>query len=359
MSHMLGLPTIRVGLVGCGRNSENHLRAYALTPGVRLVAVCDLEKAKAEEKARKFGAERVYTSYEAMLALDLDFVDIVTPTPTHSSLAVRALESGHNVLVEKPMALTSRECFDMITAARRSGQTLCVVHNKLFYDAIVKTKHTIEQEHLKVSRMRVAHYFIFGYMRPNWILTEESGGVLWEAMVHHAYLLQHFLGRIDRVYAVAKKIRHPVYDSITFLLQSEGGEGVGEYERYAKAPFLAFQLFTQQGDRFDGDLFNDFMMRWSSGYPSGTPRYLRRFARGLAIPFLKWRSSLQRPSTQSSYGRVTPYKRTFVILIRQLLSFLREEEPAPPVTAEEGLQAIRVLEAARESIATGEPQALR
>ncbi|MDH7556949.1 MAG: hypothetical protein QHG94_08480 [Candidatus Methanosuratincola sp.] len=171
-------------------------------------------------------------------------------------------------------------------------------------------------------------------------------------------MLQHFLGRIDRVYATAKKIRHPVCDSITLLLQSKEGDGVGEYERYAKAPFLGFQLFTQEGDRFDGDLFYDFVARWSNRYPSGTPRYLRRVARDLAIPFLKWRSYLQSPSTSSSCGRVTPYRRTFITLIRQLLSFLRMEKPEPPVTAEEGLQAIRVLEAAKESIATGEPQTL-
>ena len=255
---MPDLPIIRVGFVGCGRNSDNHLRAYALSQKAKLVAVCDLEAAKAEEKARKFGVERVFTNYEAMLALDLDLIDIVTPTPTHSDLAVRALESGHNVMVEKPMALTSKECLDMMSAARQNGQTLCVAHNKRFYDAIVKTKHVVERERLKTSRMRVVHFFIYGYARPNWILTEKSGGVLWEAMVHLTYLLQHFLGRTKRVYAVAKKIRHPVYDSITLVLQGEDGEGIGEYERYAKAPLLGFQLFTHEGDRFDGDCMHAF-----------------------------------------------------------------------------------------------------
>jgi predicted dehydrogenase len=121
-------PIIRVGLVGCGRNSKNHLRAYILTPEVRIVAVCDLEETKARERAWEFGVEHVYTDYEAMLDLDLDLVDIVTPTSTHSDLAMRALESGHNVLVEKPMALTSRECLNMINAARRNNMTLCVCH---------------------------------------------------------------------------------------------------------------------------------------------------------------------------------------------------------------------------------------
>lgn len=96
-----------------------------------------------------------------------------------------------------------------------------------------------------------------------------------------------------RAYALAPGVRLvAVYDldSITLLLQSEEGDGIGEYERYAKAPLLGFQLFTREGDRFDGDLFYDFVVMWSNHYPSGTLRYLRRTARDLAIPFLKWKS---------------------------------------------------------------------
>ena len=349
------MQTIRVGLVGCGRNSENHLRVYARTPGVRLVAVYDLETARAEERRRRFGVERVSETYDALLGLDLDLIDIVTPTPTHADLAVRALESGHNVLVEKPMALTSLECLDMMGASRRSGRTLCVAHNKKFYDAILRTKTVVEREALRVSRMRVTHFFIFGDTRPEWILTEESGGVLWEALVHHAYLLQYFLGPTERVHAIAKRIRHPVLDSITLLLESRDGPGIGEYERFAKAPLLTFQLFTEDGDRFDGDLFDDFVARWSGRVPMGTPRYVRRFTRDLAVPFLKWQGRIQQQQVLPSYGPVTPYKRTFVLLIWNLLSFLRGERPTPPVSAEEGLESIRVLEAARESIQMGGP----
>src|SRR5258708_2578254 len=96
--------------------------------------------------ARRFGAERAYKSLDAMLKLDMDLVDIVTPAQTHALLAVQALESGHNVLVEKPMALSSRECSEMISAAKRSGKALCVNHNKRFYASVMQTKHLIEEE---------------------------------------------------------------------------------------------------------------------------------------------------------------------------------------------------------------------
>ncbi len=59
-----------------------------------------------------------------MLDLDLDLVDIVTPTSTHAKLAELALESGRNVLVEQPMVLNSEECQLMMDAAKKSGRTL-------------------------------------------------------------------------------------------------------------------------------------------------------------------------------------------------------------------------------------------
>jgi predicted dehydrogenase len=291
-----------------------------------------------------------------MLKLDLDLVDIVTPTPTHAPLAIRALESGHNVLVEKPMSLSSRECDDMISASRRSGYSLCVNHNKRFYNSVMETKRMIEEEKLTVSRMHFAHFFVYGDERPDWILSEESGGVFWEAMVHHVYVLQHFLGRIDRVYAIARKVRNPVYDSITIVTESDGRGGLAEYERYAMAPLLAFQVFTDEGVRFDGDLFGDFVLRWPPLRAHGMPRTLQGILDDFAIPIQRRRSRLRRSVRMRSYGAVTPYKRTFYVLIRRFLSFLAGQASTPPVMPEEGLQAIEVLEAAKRSIESGEPE---
>jgi UDP-N-acetylglucosamine 3-dehydrogenase len=134
------MKSLTVGLVGCGVNSDNHLRVYSKTRGMRLVAVCDRELSKARAKARDYGADFAFSDYDSLLGLDLDLVDIVTSTPTHAELSCMALETGHNVLVEKPMALTSRECEVMIGAARRSGRTLCVGHNKLFFNAVIEAR---------------------------------------------------------------------------------------------------------------------------------------------------------------------------------------------------------------------------
>ncbi|MDA4126249.1 MAG: Gfo/Idh/MocA family oxidoreductase [Thaumarchaeota archaeon] len=347
---------IKVGVVGCGRNSENHLRVYAQTPGVKLVALCDKVEGRAKLMARRFGAEEVHVSADALLKLDLDLVDIVTEAHSHPTLAIQALESGHNVLVEKPMSLSSKDCQEMISASRRSGRLLCVNHNKRFYASVMEAKRSIVQERLRVSRAHLTDFFIYSDMRPEWTLTDQEGGLLFESMVHHAYILEHFLGRIERVHAVARRIRSPISDSLTFLVNSDGPVGMAEFEWDSRAPLLTFQIFTEEGVRFDGDLVGDFTLRWPRRQIHSMPRTTQKILDDLAVPILRWRSYIRRNTRISGYGVVSPYKKTFYVLIRKYLTSIINQESTPPVPPEEGLRSIEVLEAAKKSIETGKPE---
>jgi len=132
------------------------MQAYLNLSNVHLVAVYDTDFRRASEKARKYSINQIPNDYHSMLRLGLDLIDIVTPTQTHSELAILALESGHNVLVEKPMAVDSKECQKMIDAARKSGRALCVTHNKRFYSAIRAARSALKKEELAASRRRIA-----------------------------------------------------------------------------------------------------------------------------------------------------------------------------------------------------------
>jgi len=352
------MKTVRVGIVGCGKNSDNHLRVHSSTDGVRLVAVCDTDLAKAREKARKYGAEHALADYHRMLDFDLDLVDIVTPTPTHAELSQLALEAGHNVLVEKPMAVSSKECLAMIDAARKNGRTLCVVHNKRFFDSVMRTKTTIDSESLTVSRMRVTHYFTHAHpgFLASWRLTEGSGGILWDGLVHQVYLTEHFIGPIKSVHAVAKKVQEQVFDSFTLVLQNERRAGICEFIWDTKEALLEFQLVTEEGDRFHADLIHDLVLRRSRSYRNRGVSALRSLSDDLYSPLMKWTGHFRNFLEIRSYPGALPFEKTFFTLIRRLLSFLSGVSSIPPVAAEEGLRAVRVLEAARKSIETGEPQ---
>ncbi len=342
---------IRVGVVGCGWNSDKHLNVYTKTDVVKIVAVCDLNLVKAEEKARKFGIHQTFKDFDLMLNLDLDLIDIITPPPTHAELAIKALESKHNVLVEKPMASSSDQCLRMIDAAKKSGKTLCVVHNKRFFDSIIETKTCLQRENLEISRMRITQFFYPPkkmYFREN----EYPLALLWDALVHHTYLTEFFFGKIDSVYATVKKTNLPIYDSITLLLNRGNKTSVNEFQWGAKEPMTKFQLITKQGDRFDGDLDHDFFLRRSRKYKNYRTTAYRSFIDDFSIPFVRWKGHMYNLLKMRSLKGALPFEKTFFILIRQLLSFLNGEQSSPPVTAEEGLRSIQVLEAAKKSIET-------
>ncbi|RUT31077.1 Gfo/Idh/MocA family oxidoreductase [Arsenicitalea aurantiaca] len=111
--------TLGVGLIGAHTWAEKaHLPGYAAHERVDLVAVCDIEEGRARAMAEKFGARKVYTDPEAMIAdPDVQMVDVCTPTHTHLPLSLAAIAGGKHVLSEKPLHTEAAPAFD---AARRA-----------------------------------------------------------------------------------------------------------------------------------------------------------------------------------------------------------------------------------------------
>jgi len=229
---------------------------------------------------------------------------------------------------------------------------LCVFHGLKFLDSVQKTKTILDAEELKVARARFSYFFAQPHsdFTPAWVFLEETGGILWEAMVHHVYLLEHFLGKTQSVYAIAEKVRKPVHDSLTLILNSQGRPGIAEYEWNVKETQRTVQLMTTAGDRFDIDLSHDFVRRksrqsggrWKTAYMSLTD--------DVSTPILKWSHHVGHFLKTHSYNQGLPMEKAYFKVIGQLVSHLRGLNPSPPVAAEEGLESLLVLEAARRSL---------
>ncbi len=122
---------IRVALVGAGYISSWHADAIRSIPGVTLVAVCDRSEAAARKLASTYGIEW-FTDLDTLIASGTcDAVHILTPPPLHRDLAVRCLDGGLHVLVEKPVTLSVADLETMSDAAARNGRMLGVCHNFL------------------------------------------------------------------------------------------------------------------------------------------------------------------------------------------------------------------------------------
>jgi predicted dehydrogenase len=114
---------LKAAVIGTGMG-RYHMEGYANNPNVDLVAICDLNEPEAKEMAGRFGAREVYTDWEKMLTHPFDLVSVATPNYLHAPMAVAALETGANVLCEKPMATRFEDAESMVAAAERTGRIL-------------------------------------------------------------------------------------------------------------------------------------------------------------------------------------------------------------------------------------------
>src|SRR4051812_13660517 len=107
--------TLRVGVVGVGHLGKHHARILSSLPDVRLVAVVDTNRVRAEEIAAASGTKPLFDAGD--LVGDVDAVSVAVPTGLHRDIALPFLTQGVPVLVEKPMARTVAEADEMIAAA--------------------------------------------------------------------------------------------------------------------------------------------------------------------------------------------------------------------------------------------------
>lgn len=121
---------LKVAIIGTGGISECHMRGYQLNPDVELYALCDINKERVEEKARKFNVplERTFTDKCEMLERlpEIDMVSVTTWNSAHAECTIAALEAGKHVLCEKPMAMNATEAQAMKAAADKAGKLLMI-----------------------------------------------------------------------------------------------------------------------------------------------------------------------------------------------------------------------------------------
>ena len=140
---------LRVGFVGLGFISDEHVLGYIDNEDARIVAVADVDEAKGRAWLRKWKLPydvELYTNFEDMLQREaLDILEILTPHNLHCPMVLKAAEANvKNISVQKPMGLNLREANRMIEACRAKGVKLRVYENALFYPIYKKAKELID-----------------------------------------------------------------------------------------------------------------------------------------------------------------------------------------------------------------------
>ena len=122
------MKTINVGIIGTGGIATGrHLPALAKQNDIKVIAVCDVVEDSAKKAAEKFDVPNIFSDYKKMLEMDeLDAVQVCTPNFLHKQPTIDSLNAGKHVMVEKPIARNAAEGVEMLNAAKASGKKFMV-----------------------------------------------------------------------------------------------------------------------------------------------------------------------------------------------------------------------------------------
>lgn len=156
---------IRVGLLAYGAIGDEHNKAVLATDGMVLSAVCDTNPERLEAALTLAPGAKTFSDATVMLdSGEVDLVVVSTPPNSHYFWAKEALTRGINVVLEKPMALTTEECDELMALATKSKLLLVVYQNRRFDADFVTLKSVIDSGQIG----DVFHYesFVGGYSKP-------------------------------------------------------------------------------------------------------------------------------------------------------------------------------------------------
>ncbi len=196
----------KVGVVGAGWvAADRHVPALLRIPDVRLAAVCDSKVGRAATLAKAGDADTIATeSLDDLIATRPDLVSVCTPPFAHRDTAVRLLDAGIPVFLEKPMAMNESEALDIVEASKRSGKLVCVCHNFLFSRSMKRLTNFVTSGKSGPILQIVALQASSPRRRlPSWY-GSLPGGLLFDESPHLLYLIHSLIGQADIVALHAK-----------------------------------------------------------------------------------------------------------------------------------------------------------
>ncbi|HVT90149.1 MAG TPA: Gfo/Idh/MocA family oxidoreductase [Tepidisphaeraceae bacterium] len=224
--------TFRCALLGAGMAGDHHVRALGKTTNAKLVAVCDVDKTRAQASLDKNKATApIYPDLKTLLsAQEIDVLHIATPSAYHADAAMMAFEKKINVISEKPLDITLERVDSMIAAAKKSGVRLAGIFQNRWNPANRAVKTALEQG--RFGSLTWAGAFVLWYREPkyyqSWRGTKDidGGGAIMNNSIHSIDLLQWLVGGVKSVSAISARRLHQqleVEDSLSATLQFQNG----------------------------------------------------------------------------------------------------------------------------------------
>jgi UDP-N-acetyl-2-amino-2-deoxyglucuronate dehydrogenase len=267
---------LKFGLVGCGNIARKHAHVvHEYLEDAEIGAFVDLDRSRAQEFSKKYGAPAFTSAREMMKAMgdQIDVFSVLTPSGTHCSNVLELADYGRPIVVEKPLALRLEDADRMIEACDNQGVKLFVVHQNRYNLPIVKAREALQQGRfgrlvLGTVRLRWTRdqaYYDSESWRGTWAY---DGGVFMNQAVHHIDMLTWFMGYVDSVRSMAstRLVKIECEDTgVAVIRFNSGALGVLEATTATRPKDLegSISILGEKGTVVIGGFFMNELVTWN------------------------------------------------------------------------------------------------
>jgi myo-inositol 2-dehydrogenase/D-chiro-inositol 1-dehydrogenase len=327
---------IRVAVLGAGRIGRIHAANVAANPRGRLVVVADPIAAAAGELAARLGAESSSDADAVIARTDIDAVVIGTPSDTHARLLLAAAHAGKAILCEKPVDNDLARADAAIAELERLGVPVMMAFNRRFDPTNIELKRAIDAGEIGDVRQVIITSRDPGLPPRDYVA--HSGGIFRDMVIHDFDMARFLLGEEPvEIHAIASRLVDPDlmaelddYDTVTVVLRTGSGRQC-VIDCCREASYGYDQRFEVLGSR--GMLQNDNLR----------PTTVRRFTAA---------QTEARPPLLAFF--LERYAEAYRNEMDAFLTAVEDGRPMP-TTPRDGRQALRLADAALESVAAGRP----
>lgn len=245
---------VRMGIVGFGNMGLGHMQylGNGEVAGASVEAVCDINPERLKTAGERYPSVKLFGNMESMLdSGEVDAVLIATPHYDHPPLAIKALQRGFHVLIEKPAGVYTKQVLEMNREAEKTNRVFGIMYNQRTNPMYQKLRDLVRSGELGdlkrtnwiIDWYRPQSYYDSGGWRATW--AGEGGGVLLNQDPHQLDLWQWTCGMPKRVRAFCSFGKYhtiEVEDEVTAYV---------EYENGATGVFITSTAMTPETNRFE------------------------------------------------------------------------------------------------------------
>lgn len=254
-------------VIGCGFWAQYQIAAWKELPEAELVAVCDIDREKAESTAQKFGVARTYTDAQEMLGQEsLDFVDIITNVETHADFVRLAADHQIPAICQKPLGPDMPTAHEMVSYCRRAGVPLFVHENFRWQSPTRRIREILDEGTIgEVFKGNVSFCSAFPVFENQPFLAEIEKFIIADVGSHVLDVARYLMGEVRNLRCLTRRVNPDINGEDVANVFMEMQSGAHCYVEMSYASILEKEAFPQtlillEGSRGSVRLAPDFQL---------------------------------------------------------------------------------------------------